>query len=347
MIVPMFNVGPWTCDYQPRKGHVFSDGAGGRILVREVGRRMTVQRTWRARYLNEHPPTYGNVHDGGEQGGGDINLRFRYDQARLDGTIERHAIGWWEPDGTPHMPGTRYPLQQFEPTSPYAKIDGAHYLRAFEYAGASLEPVANFWRKTCSADVRRRFSYEPFSDAEGPEYSLGTMWVNVQGAARGSGALGICRELAHALRAVVESQRGLTTFEEFEWIRRMLTTIELGQAENGAVEAHTYGCGVAQEEAEARAFGIPEGTYWCVSWQVPYLIRAVYEAMRVEPGFRELGRRIIARFKPWYVRWPGTLPRYLIMGRNGQPVKTITEGVGPGIPTWDADARYIIAELGL
>ena len=97
----------------------------------------------------------------------------------------------------------------------------------------------------------------------------------------------------------------------------------------------------------ARAFGIPEGTSWCVSWQAPYLIRALYEAGRVEAGFMAMARRIIARFKPWYVRWPGTLPRYLIMGQNGRPVPTITEGVGPGIPTWDADARYIIAELGL
>lgn len=119
MRVPLYETNEWQCDYQPRKGHVFQRGRK-RILIRESGRRMTVQRTWADRAFNLHPAPYGNPFNGGEQGGGGIDLYPNYnDLARLDGTIERHAIGWWTQDGTPwDYGGLRYPLTQYEETSP-------------------------------------------------------------------------------------------------------------------------------------------------------------------------------------------------------------------------------------
>lgn len=339
MIVPLYSVNGWTCDYQPRKGHVLTKGRD-RILIRERGARMTVQRTWFDRVFDRHPEPYGNVYNGGEQGGGGIDLHPKYDRAKLDGTIERHAIGWWNADGTPHMPGTRYPLQSFEPTSPYAKLDGPHYVRAFGPGVGSRDPVAIWWLQTCAYDVMRRFPLQPFTDGDGPEYSLHSMWINVN-ASPHQGGLGICRELAWSLRCVVEAQR-VAPCEEFRWrIIRMIDTIYMGQALNGACESHTYGQGLAQEETEARSFGIPEGQSWAVRWQAPFLIRAVREAMDVVPSTHAHGRTILERFKPWY---EPSFPKgkYLVMNEG-----PITRGYGPGIPTYDEDAVMAIRSVGL
>lgn len=333
--VPLYEHDGWTVDYQPRKGHILQRGRK-RILIRESGRRMTVQRTWLDRVLNLHPAPHGNIFDGGEQGGGGIDLYPACsDIARLDGTIERHAIGWWDEDGTPRFPGTRYPLQQYEPTSPYKKIDGPHYIRAFGPAIGLRDIVARFWLITCAHDILRRFPMTPFIDGDGPEYSLASMWINVN-ANPHQGGLGICRELAWSLRCVVEAQRVAPSETFRAWIVRMIDTIYMGQAANGACERHAFGQGLAQEETEAREFGIRDGEEWCVRWQHPFLIVAVREAMRVVPACYTNGRVVLERLRPWY---EDSCPkgRYLVMNEG-----PITRGFGPGIPTYDEVAREAI-----
>lgn len=340
MNVPIFSFDDWKCEYNARRGHLFTKGRQT-ILIRERGRRMTVQRTWLARTFDLHPTIYGDPYNGGVQGGGDIDLHPKYDQAKLDGTIERHAVGWWNEDGTPHMPGTRYPLQQDEPTSPYKKIDGPHLIRAFGPAVGGRDIVARFWLITCAYDVMRRFPMQPFVNGDGPEYSLASMWTNVN-ATPHQGGLGICRELAWSLRCVVEAQRVSPTDEFKAWIERMVDTIYLGQALNGACESHTFGQGLAQEEAEARTFGIPEGKSWAVRWMAPFLIRAVREAMDVVPSTASHGRTILERFRPWFFNPAFPQGRYLVMSDG-----PITQGYGPGIPTYDDDAREAIRSAGL
>lgn len=355
MRVPLFSFDGWTCTYS-RLGHLFTHPDKPSIMVRrgDYDGQLFVQRGWLRRVLRINPdaygpPTYWGLPDGGYQGGGEIDLHpkwTRETERRLDGTIRRHHIGFFNDDGTPWTgDGWRYPLVARYHGDGYHDIDGPHYIRAYEYAVAQYAknrcPVARMWQILCATHVMRRFPLQPFVNGDGPEYSLASMWANVSVSPH-LGGLGICRELAWSLRCVVEAQRVSPTDEFRAWIERMIDTIYLGQALNGACESHTYGQGLAQEETEARAFGIPEGVSWCVRWQHPFLIRAVREAMDVVPSTASHGRTILERFRPWF--FDPTFPqgRYLVMSDG-----PITQGYGPGIPTYDEDARDAIRSAGL
>lgn len=356
--VPRYDWKGWECWYEAGVGHRWRTLLGtGTILVRHWGRRLTVQRTLRSQKSDVHPAPYGNPTNGGEQGGPGIELHPRYDRVKLDGTIERHAIGWWREDGTPYFPGTRYVLGQEEPTSPYAKIDGSHYVRAFGPACRCEEegdPVGPWWLDVCAADVMRRWPLAGFTDAEGPEYSLFAMKRNVE-LMPGLGALGICRELAWGLRCVVESQRVRPTRMKKQWIGVMVWVIAQGQAANGAVERHGKETGLQQGEPWGM-FGLEPGVEVCTSWQVPFLVRALREALEVVPELQAAVRSILRPIKGWWLTVPMVagedgsepgLPRYLVVARDGKLEDVIQSGVGPARPYYDEDAHAVFADMGV
>jgi len=357
--VPIFEFDNWRCTYT-RQGHLFERQGSPSIMVRrgDYDGQLFVQRGWLRRLFRLNPsayspPDYFGLPDGGYQGGGEIELYpkwTRQTQAHLDGTIRRHHIGFFNDDGTLWAgDGMRYPLVGRYHGDGWHDIDGPHYIRAYYNAVAlyakTKDPVARMWLILCATHVMRRFPMTPFVNGDGPEYSLTSMWNNVN-AAPHLGGLGICRELAWSLRCVVEAQRVSPTDEFKAWIVRMIDTIYMGQASNGACERHAYGQGLGQEEAEARTFGIKDGEDWCVRWQAPFLIVAVREAMAVVPETFVHGRTILERFRPWYF---GDVPtaKYLVMAKDGVVLPQITLGVGPGIPTYDEAAKTAIVSVGL
>ncbi len=363
-----FDFNGWTCTLT-RNGHLFSGPST--ILVRHGdNRRLTVQRTWFARASNLHPKPYGNVDDGGEQGGQGIDLYPKWTRATrdaMDGTIERHAIASFMGDGTPRppWPGPRYPLSQ-DSESPYKRIDGAHYVRAYSHAVAQFahdrDPVARMWLILCAHEVMRRFPLASFTDGEGPEYSLATMHKNVF-ADPHRAKLGVIRELAHALRGVVESQRVAPMRITETWITQFVEMLYMGQALNGAFANNTIDEPSAEQGqpwtvAQPGSFRLltpDEGEF--PSFQARFMYVALNEASKVVPATRTHVRTMLERAKrledgcmkvtDLYRPELRGLPRWVIVSRGGQLLTDVTEGIGYADTTYDEDMRRVWQEQGL
>jgi hypothetical protein len=94
----------------------------------------------------------------------------------------------------------------------------------------------------------------------------------------------------------------------------------------------------------------------CPSWQVPFGVRALWEAQHQMPRLRPRVVALLARIKRlWdtcakvpdmYGGAPG-LPLYLVTAVDGVPVRRITEGVGQARSMYDADAFACFREAGL
>lgn len=354
-----FNFDDWTCEYQPRKGHIFTRGRN-RILVRkgEHPQQLIVQRSWLTRTANLAPPYYG-AKDGGEQGGQGIDLYPAWSREtlmRLDGTIRRHHIARFDAQGEPlaSWPGPRYALAARWQGDGYQAIDGAHLIRAYSHAIAAWaklrDPVARMWLILCAHDVMRRFPLQPFTDGDGSEYSLVSMETNVWKNPH-QGALGVTRENAWCLRAVVEAQRAAPSRVFAEWIRRFVAMVEMGQAHNGAVERVGQSSGLHQGEPWGM-FGLSPDFEVCTSWQTPFLIVALAKA--VTPETRDHVRVILGRIQPWWRNVPLVLgednappglPRYLIVARGGILATHIQAGVGPARPYYDSAAFAAFASV--
>ena len=356
----IFDFDGWTCTYQARKGHIFQRGRN-RILVRrgEHPGQLIVQRDWLSRTFNLAPPYYGEP-DGGLQGGSGIDLypvKTRETQAQMDGVIRRHHIARFDEQGEPVMPwpGPRYPLAARPQGDSYQAIDGAHLIRAYSHAVAlRRDPVARMWLILCAYDVLRRFPLVPFTDGDGPEYSLASMETNVWRYPH-SGALGITRENAWCLRCVVEAQRVAPCSMFEEWISRFIAMMETGQARNGAVERVGPSSGLHQGEPWSM-FGLTADVEVCASWQVPFAVVALDEAVKVMPNLQPKVRTILSFISPWWQTVPlvpgedGSahgLPRYLVVARGGVLVPTITEGVGPARGYYDYAAKAIFARYAV
>ncbi len=368
-----FDFNGWTCTLT-RNGHLFTHPDMPSILVRrgDYDGQMFVQRGWLRRVFDMNPKAYGppsyyGEPDGGLQGGSDIELYPKWargTQAKLDGTIRRHHIGKFNENGEPlaPWPGPRYPLAARYHGDGYQNIDGAHLIRAYSYAVAQFahdcDPVARMWLILCAHEVMRRFPLAPFTDGEGPEYSLATMFRNVT-ATPHTGALGIQRENAWSLRCVVEAQRVAPSRIFETWITRFVDMLYMGQASNGATERHNKASGLQQSEPWGM-FGLSEDVEVCVSWQIPFMVVAVREAMLVVPETYAHGRVVLERFRAIWDSAPRVggdvyggvatasgLNRYLVVARNGELVPRITEGVGPARADYDGYAFQAFREVGL
>lgn len=397
--VPMFDAYGWTCDFQARKGHVFSKGAG-RIVVRSnaawapgmptvkhgaylPARFLTVERT-RARRLMPHALTgWGNNLDGGEQGGhGIVLMPTAGTLAELDGTMERMPIAAFhavtgEPltradlgfqdeyllsaatpsDGSPlQFRAFASSLAQTHPQARWQRIDAAHLIRAYSAAmvlAGQGDPVARFWLICCAHDVIRSYAVKR-TRSDGQGWSLAAQEENV--AARpGTGGLGIVRWNAWSLRCVVEAYRVAPSRMFADWIRRYVSVWQKGQAVTGPLERHDYASGLDQQEP-VRIFGLDPRYEWCTSWQHPFAVRAVREAMRYVPECEADGLNILRRIKPWLSDVPFVqgedssapwLPRYLVIAKDGVLLDKVTWGVGPARGYYGADMVQCFQEVGL
>jgi hypothetical protein len=249
--------------------------------------------------------------------------------------------------------------------SGYQRIDGLHMIRAYEYAVAQYAknkcPVARMWLILCATNIMRRFPLTPFTDGEGPEYSLATMHKNVF-ADPHRAKLGVIRELAHSLRCVVESQRVAPMRLTETWITRFVEMLYMGQALNGAFGDFRYGEGMEQEAPWTvfqpggfRILTSDEGEF--PSFQARFLYVALHEASKVVPATRTHVRVMLERAKKledscWKV--PDLyrpelrgLPRWVIVSRGGELLPTVTGGVGYADTTYDEDMRKVWREQGL
>lgn len=367
--VAAFEFGEWKCDYQPRRGHLFTAPGKPSILVRRgayLGQ-LVVQRNWFRRLFNLRPDAYGppsyfGLPDGGYQGGDRIVLLpqwSRSSQRQLDGTAMRHHVGFFDETGAPAspFPGPRYPLMARPHADGYQDIDGPHYIRAIEDAMVEFaktgDPFARMWLILCANHVIRRFPPVPFTDGDGPEYSLASMETNVWMFPH-TGALGIVRENAWCLRAVVEAQRVAPSLLFENWIKRFVAMAKNGQGLDGALERHTYADGL--DEGEAYKLGMATNLHYCTGWQPPFFVRAVREAMRVVPACFDDGRTILERCRNvWRTaprvagedNGPSGLPRYLVIGDANGLYPEIRSGFGPARAYYDVDSFNCFLEVGL
>jgi hypothetical protein len=402
--VPLFEFDGWRCDWNPRVGHTFSRGLE-RIRVRSNGawrpgmsnvvhgphlpaRFMQVDRGALAfaRVSTIGPPSmkgWGNVTDGGEQGGQGIELFPRYTRttlAALDGTMERHPVAafHWdtgEPltrtqlgieeyvlDGASMNDGVPFQLRPFvgqdwgHKLAAWKRIDGAHLVRAFSHAvaawNAKRDPAARLFLIAIGHEVMRSYATVR-TGSDGNGWSLASQEFNVHTTPH-TGGLGIVRWNAHCLRAVVEMHKAAPSTLSEDWIRRYVDVLYMGQAENGALERHDYASGLDQQEP-VRLFGLDTRFEWCTSWQVPFMVVAVRQAMRAVPSCYAHGRTVLERAKRlWDVptvagedNAPHGLPRYLVVAESGRLFDRVTWGVGPARPYYDADAFQSFAEVGL
>lgn len=313
--VPLFEVGGWECSWEPRRGHTFARGLE-RIRVRSNGawkpgmapvkhgehlpaRFMQVDRGLfalartavlgprRMRGFGENTSStgvrelkgWGNVTDGGEQGGGGFSLHPRWRRSalqELDGTIERHPVAafHWDTgrpltradlghsddyvldacglnDGQPFQldpfvnPWTDHPLKDWR------RIDVFHYARAFDAAvaawNARRDVVAFFWLICLAQEALRWLPLLPVTNGD----SLYQRLRNLETPQFGhKGKLGVVRGRAHALRVVVEAARALQGLEpnvsqaqmrrDLEgWIRSAIDAEFLSQMLNGSYTNNT------------------------------------------------------------------------------------------------------------
>lgn len=315
VICPLFSVDGWECEWNPRVGHTWSRGIS-RVRVRSNGawkpgmapvkhgnllpaRFMQVDRGLidlaraalgfprRMRGFGENTSStgarplkgWGNVTDGGEQGGQGIVLHPRYTRttlAELDGTIERHPIAAFHFDTG--MPLTRddlgysanyvldgatvasnppYQLAQFigggwpnPAVVTWQRIDVFHYCRAFNAAVAAWhakrDPVGFFQLLACAHEVLRWLPLLPVTNGD----SLYQRLRNLEASGH-HGKMGVVRGRAHALRVVVEAARALqdlasrneaqaATLATFEvWIRDAIDAEFLNQMSNGSYTSNT------------------------------------------------------------------------------------------------------------
>ena len=167
----------------------------------------------------------------------------------------------------------------------------------------------------------------------------------------------IVRGEAWTLRLLVAAlEVGAPNRAELEaHVAALLRYIRAVQMPSGAFYDARFGAGLDQDEPWLNPLLLlAKNKGECPSWQVPFLVRAVWEAQKQLPSQRELCIAIVLDAeKLWGPRTPRVdgedgapagLPRYLVTSIDGTPVAEITEGVGPARPYYDSDAFECFAE---
>lgn len=395
MRVPLFEAHGWSCNWDPREGtHTFKRD-GQLITVRSnaawkkgmpplaakgwlLPRFWFVDRTWRQTMFRSRLKGFGNLTDGGEVGGGSIDLHPQWygpqTLAEADGLMERHPIAafhydtgrpltradlGWEPyflDGRratdADLNTQLYPFRATPPVgSPYAswaRIDAAHLIRAFGRDVASYEAtrdiVARMRLIVQGFDVLNAYPTVPLDGW----LTLGTMRRNVALYPH-LAKLGTIRWLAWCIRAVAEAYRVCPNREFRTWLIMAVELIEEGQAANGSFGDFYYGDGQEQElpwtvkQPGYELLPVTDGE--APSWQMPFMVRAVTEAAKVvrNQDTDRRARQIITRFCALMRGCPTVPSRY--NSYPGLPYWLITSRNRTLVP-WvkdgigNADSRY-------
>ena len=254
---------------------------------------------------------FGNLTDGGEVGGGSIDLHPQWKGpetlAEADGLQERHPIAafhydtgkpltrpdlGWEPyylDGRTALsadPNTQLAPFRASTGSPYAswaRIDAAHLIRAFGRDVAAYEATRDIVARM-RLIVQWFDVLAAFPTVALPWLSLGTMRRNVALYPH-LAKLGTIRWLAWCIRAVAEAYRVCPSREFRAWLIMAVELIEEGQAANGSFGDFYSGDGQEQE----LPWNVKQDGYELLppldgeapSWQQHFMLRAVTEAAKV------------------------------------------------------------------
>jgi len=350
-----------------------------------------VDRTWRQRMFRTKLTGHGNLTNGGDVSGYDIDLHPQWygpeTLAIADKIMERHPIAAFHYDtGKPltradygysepyYLDGRRATdadqntqLAPFRATPPvgspyasWARIDGAHLIRAYGRDVAAYEAtrdiVARMRLIVQGFDVLAAFPTVIYNDW----LTLGTMRRNVALYPH-LAKLGTIRWLAWCIRAVAEAYRVCPNREFRAWLIMAVELIEEGQAANGSFGDFYHGDGQEQElpwEVQQPGYQkLPELDGEAPSWQQPFMVRAVTEAAKVVRN-QDTDRRvrlIITRFVALmrncpkvpsrYNSYPG-LPYWLITSRGRTLVPVIKEGIGNADSRYEPDVFACAVEMG-
>jgi hypothetical protein len=435
--VPLFEVDGWRCEWNARRGtHTFTRPGSQPIVIRSnatiplrtdtdpLPRFAAVERTWTRRTLPyrlkgyDNPLSgYGDVGEGGEQGGQDIELHPKWEGdrtiAELDGVIERHPVCAFDfTTGAPltreqlgydfvyrpikTMPGEGDTLQlppfvrpvpPNHPCARWQRYDPAHLIRGYAAAVAAWRErrdiVAFWWLQVVDNDVRLSYADRK---VKGGYWSLAEILENTRTWAKGSAQLGEIRAHAWSLRAVVEATRARMQARSIQdgraviypdpehpstsWIKNFVEMVLNAQAANGALASNfkTSGeeMGIPWKDWQPyttsnRQFNaiLHENETELPAWQVPFLLRALYEAQDVireevtTARVREIVRRWMRVYRTCelipsgYDHTHKGLPKYIVVARDGALLPTLSEGIGAGITEYEGDAFDVARRLGV
>lgn len=291
-----------------------------------------------------------------------------------------------DPPQVQRIPALSGPLPSSGPALGWQRIDPAHLIRAFGPAVAAWrerrDPIA-FWDLQRNAnDAMLHYADQKVGAGDGFRWSLAQIAENAATTHKGSAQFGEIRAHAWSLRAVVEAYRARLQewpkeFEEplAQWIRTFVRTVHDIQAPNGALACNDIGSGQEQgqpwfvEQAEWTSTyenQVPQGQSAGLlsaretelpSWQMPFMLRALYEA-HVVLADAEVTAMVKDIVRKWMRVWrtceriPGEyggvgLPKYIVVSRDGALMPTLSEGIGAGITEYDGDSFEVARALGV
>ena len=239
--------------------------------------------------------------------------------------------------------------------------DEYHLCRAFMHAlglwRRDQDPVARWFINTLAEDARVCWTTMKLADyLRAGAFSLESALAAAKAAPHKGGR--IVRGVAWVLRlGVANLEVGTSNAAEWKaWVAAMVTYCELVQLPCGAFHSAPISHEADQGEPWYE-FGLADNKQECPSWQVPFLIVALWEAQKQIPRLRPRVVEILRKAKKlWSVatpRVPGEdgsgpgLPRYLVTAIDGMPVPLVTEGVGPARAYYDSYASTCFEEAGL
>lgn len=280
-IVPRYSVNGWTALWNPRYGYTFvrenesvwwpSNAAWmpGMPSVRPAMRRgmeflprqSTIERSRREHTVERPFRGTDDNHDGGTQGGGEIDIapaKFQgaWSYHKLQQRAERHRVcAFHFETGLPltraeigladvyaplrstafaTVPEQLWPFVSFvnplNQTASWQRYDPAHARRAsIEAEAIAIETgdaQAISWLDMNAADSLLQLPLQTLTS--GDYHSLGQMFLNVT-AGPGRARIGEIRALAWHLRNVLNAHRFLPTPEYAQWIRTFAKVVRLAQ----------------------------------------------------------------------------------------------------------------------
>jgi hypothetical protein len=297
-----------------------------------------------------------------------------------------------DPPQVQRIPALGGTLPTSGPALGWQRIDPAHLIRAYAPAVAAWahqrDPVAFWWLQMVANDVMLSYADQKVGSGPGFRWSLAQIAENAATTHKGTAQFGEIRAHAWSLRAVVEALRALddamsasNLYDEQRelserldaWITTFVRTVHDVQADNGALASN--GIGDGQEQLQPwfvpQAVRTPTG-HWQLhgtgylldanetelpSWQVPFMLRALYEDHVVlnDAEITTMVRDIVRKWmRVWHTceRVPGEyggvgLPKYIIVSRDGTLAPTLSEGIGAGLNEYDWDSFEVARLLGV
>lgn len=159
----------------------------------------------------------------------------------------------------------------------------------------------------------------------------------------------------------------------WSWIRTFVETVHSVQADNGALASNDIWSGQEQGQPwfvnqmtatqnfrnshSGWATILLPGETELPSWQMPFVLRSLYEAHVVlnDAEVTRMVREIVRKWmRVWHTceRLPDEyggigLPKYIVVSRDGQLLPMLNQGIGAGITEYDDDSFEVARLLGV